>query len=96
MPTKDLNVAEECETMTSNAGICCRDSVGISVGLHEVPLAESVTISHGSTHTVLAAELWPTSAFSLVLFSENCFLQTMPHSDVKTSEKNLLFPLLQQ
>lgn len=39
VPSKDLNVAEECETMTSNAGICCGDPVGISVGLHEVPLA---------------------------------------------------------
>lgn len=55
---------------------------------------ESVTMNHGSTHIMLAAELWPTSAFSLVLFSENYLLQTMPHSE--TSEENLLYPLVQQ
>lgn len=51
-------------------------------------------MNHGSTHIMLAAELWPTSAFSLVLFSENYLLQTVPHSE--TSEENLLYPLVQQ
>lgn len=45
---------------------------------------------------MLAAELWPTSAFSLVLFSENCLLKAIPGSDVKASKENLPYPLLQQ
>lgn len=57
---------------------------------------ESVRINDGSTHSVLAAELWPTSAFSLVLFSENCLPKAIPGSDVKSSKENLPYPLLQQ